>query len=135
MDGLLDFFSREAGQRRRAALDEFGRDVGYYVPPELRGLLNFAAEMTPSATIDRAAQAGMEMTAPDRTPMERVGSAGRMLSETAGVAAPLAVAGRAAVPSAQALQEGLRAAAVFGHDLVAGAVVANRVAERHMHVQ
>ena len=124
MDGLLDFFSREAGQRRRAALDEFGRDVGYYVPPELRGLLGLAAEMTPSATIDRAAQAGGEMMAPDRTPTERAESAGRMLSETAGVAAPMMVAGRAAMPAAQAVQEGLLGFSVAADD------VGRRVLER-----
>jgi hypothetical protein len=112
--GVLDFFSREAGQQRRAALDEFGRDIGYYVPPELRGLLGFVAEMTPTATIDRAAQAGGQMMAPGKTPMERVGAAGRMLSETAGVAAPAMVAGKAAMPAAQALQEGFLGFSVGG---------------------
>jgi len=107
MAGILDFFSPESGQRRRAALDQLGRSAEYYVPPELRQLLGFAAEMTPTATIDRAAQAGGQMLAPDRTPMQRVGDFGGMLSETAGVAAPMAVAGRAGMPVAQAVQEGL----------------------------
>jgi len=105
--GILDFFSDEAGQRRRAALDEFGRDVGYYVPPNLRGLLGSAAEMTPSATLDRASQKSSSMLAPNRTPMQRVGDFGGMLSETAGVVAPVVVAGRAGMPAAQALQEAL----------------------------
>jgi len=113
-DSITEFLSPEAGQRRRAALDQFGRDVEYYVPPEMRGLLGFAAEMTPSATIDRAAQAGGEMMAPGRTPMERVGSAGRMLSETAGVVAPMMVAPRAGMTAAQAVQEGLLGASVAG---------------------
>lgn len=103
--GILDFFSDEAGQRRRAALDEFGRDVGYYVPPNLRGLLGFAAEMTPSATLDRASQKSSSMLAPNRTPMQRVGDLGGMLSETSAIAAPVAVAGRAGMKGAQALQE------------------------------
>lgn len=107
MSGLMDFFTAEAGQRRRAALDEFGRDIGYYVPPELRNLLGFAAEMTPTATLERAGQASERMLDADRTAMERVGDLGTMLSETAGVAAPMMVANRAAMPVAEAIQEGL----------------------------
>jgi len=107
MAGILDFFSPESGQRRRAALDQLGRSAEYYVPPELRQLLGFAAEMTPAAALDRAAAAGGRMMAPDRTPMQRVGDLGGMLSETSGVAAPMAVAGRAGMPVAQAVQEGL----------------------------
>lgn len=107
MEPLLNFFSQEAGQRRRAALDEFGRDIGYYVPPELRGLLGFAAGMTPTATLERAGQAAQRAADPSRTNMQRIGDVGAMLSETAGVAAPMVVAGRAAMPAAQAIQEGL----------------------------
>ena len=116
MAGILDFFSPESGQRRRAALDQFGRSAEYYVPPELRQLLGFAAEMTPTATIDRAAQAGGRMMAPGRTPMQRVGDLGGMLSETAGVAAPMAVAGRAGMPVAQAVQEGLLGFSTWADD-------------------
>jgi len=104
--GVLDFFSSD-GQVRRAALDQFGRDVGYYVPPELRGLLGFVAGMSPTAVNERAAVAGGRMLAPDRTPMERVGDLGEMLSETASMAAPAVVAGRVGMPAAQALQESL----------------------------
>src|SRR6056297_1716578 len=116
-DSITEFLSPEAEQRRREALDDFGRDVGYYVPPEMRGLLGFAAEMTPSATIDRAAQAGGEMLAPGRTPTQRLGSAGDMLSETAGVAAPMAVATRAGMPVAQAVQEGLLGVSMAADDM------------------
>ena len=105
--GILDFFSDEAGQRRTAAMEQFGRDVGYYVPPNLRGLLGFTAEMTPSATLDRASQKSSRMLAPNRTPVQRVGDLGGMLSETAGIAAPAMVAGRAGLTGAQALQEAL----------------------------
>ena len=107
MAGLLDTILGMSGQERTAALRQLGRDAEYYVPPELRGILGFLAEMTPSETLSRAGAAGREMTAPDRTAIERLGSAGQMLSETAGVAAPMMVAGRAAMPAAQALQEGL----------------------------
>ena len=105
MVNLLDRILGSTGQERTAALRDLGRRAEYYVPPELRGILGFAAEMTPSETLNRAAVAGGEMLAPGRTPMQRVGSAGRMLSETAAVAAPAAVAGRAAMPAAQAVQE------------------------------
>lgn len=107
MAGLMDFFTAEAGQRRRAALDELGRDIGYYVPPELRDLLGFVAEASPVASLERAGQASERMVAPDRTAMERVGDLGAMLSETAGVAAPMMVANRVAMPVADAIQEGL----------------------------
>lgn len=105
--GILDFFSREAGQQRRAALDDFGRDLGYYVPPELRSRLGLLASMNPVEGVSRSMQASERMTAPGRTPMQRVGDAGEMLSEVAGVVAPVAVAGRAGMPAAQALQETL----------------------------
>lgn len=107
MASILDAITGMSGQERTAALRKLGRDAEYYVPPELRGILGFLADMTPSETLSRAGAAGREMTAPDRTAMERLGSAGQMLSETAGVAAPMMVAGRAAMPAAKALQEGL----------------------------
>jgi len=103
--GILDFFSREAGQQRRAALDDFGRDLGYYVPPELRSRLGLLASMNPVEGVNRSMQASERMTAPGRSPMQRVGDAGEMLSEVAGVVAPVAVAGRAGLTGAQAAQE------------------------------
>ena len=124
MASLLDAILGMSGQERTEALRLLGRDLEYYVPPELRGILGFAAEMTPTATLERAAQAGGEMLAPDRTAMERLGSAGQMLSETAGVAAPMMVAGRAAMPAAQAIQEGLLGFSVAADD------VGRRVIER-----
>jgi hypothetical protein len=107
MDGILNFFGSEAGQRRRAALNDLGRNIGYYIPPELRGLLGAAAEMTPTSTLERAARASQSMVAPNRTASERIGDLGTMLSETAGVVAPAMVANRAAMPAAQAVQESL----------------------------
>ena len=105
--GVLDFFGREAGQRRRAALDEFGRDIEYYVPPGLRPALGLLAEMTPNRANERAAMASARMFQPDRTVGQRVGDFGEMVSEVAGVVAPVAVAGRAGMPAAEALQEAL----------------------------
>ena len=103
-DKITQFVSPEAGQARSRALNEA---IGYYIPPEMRGLLGLVADASPSASYGRAAQASQEMVAPGRTPMQRIGSAGEMLSSTAEIAAPMAVAGRAGMPVAQAVQEGL----------------------------
>ena len=105
--GLLDFFSPEAGQRRTAALGGLVDRAEYYVPPELRSILGFAGEMSPVAGLQRAGQASERMLDPSRTGGQRFGDLGEMLSETAGVAAPMAVAGRAGIPVAKAIQEGL----------------------------
>lgn len=104
-DSITEFLSPEAGQRRRAALDEFGRDIGYYVPPEMRGILGMVAEATPTASIDRASQSAVRMVQPGRTMGQRFGDLGGLLSETAGVVAPAMVAPRAGMTAAQAAQE------------------------------
>ena len=90
---------------RRAFFANLGEGIGYFIPPEVRPLFQFAAEITPTATVERASQASRRMFQPDRTAMERFGDFGDMLSETAAIGAPVAVAGRAAMPAAQAAQE------------------------------
>ncbi len=90
---------------RRAFRDRMSRGIEYFIPPELRPLLGFAAEMTPSAAVERGGAASMRAVQPDRTAMERLGDIGEVLSETAAIGAPVAVAGRAAMPAAQAAQE------------------------------
>lgn len=121
---IFDFFTEEAGQQRRAAFDELGRDIGYYVPPNLRPFVQFLAESTPTATSERAGQAATRMVAPDRTLMERVGDAGEMLSETAGIAAPIALAGRAGVPAAEALQDAFLGTSIAARET--GRAIADR---------
>jgi hypothetical protein len=96
-------FSFPDAAERRAFRDRMSRGIERYIPPEMRPFLGLVAESTPSAALERAGAASMEMAAPDRTAMERLGSLGAMLSETAGVAAPV-LAGRA-IPSAEAAQE------------------------------
>lgn len=55
MEGLLDFFTRDAGQRRtRSLLDFINTDVAHYVPPNLRKPLGLLAEMNPVQDIYRA---------------------------------------------------------------------------------
>ena len=97
-------FSRDPAERR-AFLSEVGEGIAYFIPPELRSRFQFLAEMTPSAAVERAGQASQRVFDADRTAMERVGDFGTMLSEMAGVAAPFAVAPRAAMPAAEAAQE------------------------------
>ena len=107
MASIWDFFGEKAGQRRTAALNRLENDLAYYIPPELRQLVGLLADSTPTASMGRAGAAATSLLAPDRTGMERFGDFGEMLSETAGVAAPLMVAKRAAIPAAEAIQEAL----------------------------
>ena len=107
MDELFRFFSPEARERRGRAAADLGLRLEKYVPPNLRPLVGLLAEGTPTMTLDRAGRASERMLALDRTPMQRVGDFGEMLSETASIAAPMAVANRAGMPVAEAIQEGL----------------------------
>jgi hypothetical protein len=63
--------------------------------------------LNPLAAIPRAQDASQELFAPSRTGMERLSSTGNMLTELAGIAAPIAAAARAGVPAATALMDGL----------------------------
>jgi len=125
MDGILDFFSPQAGQARRRRLDELAAGATYYIPPELRGLLGLVAEANPVRGMERAGVAAGEIVAPDATGLERVGAGGRMLSEMAGVLAPAAVAGRVGMPAAEAIQEGLLGVSAGARDV--GRAVAERL--------
>jgi hypothetical protein len=97
-------FSRDPAERR-AFREELGAGIGRFIPPELRSRFQFLAEMTPSAAVERAGSAARSAVQPGLTAGERIGNVGTMLSETAGVAAPFAVATRAAMPAAEAAQE------------------------------
>lgn len=103
-DNIVDFFSREAGQRRRRNLEDA---ITYYIPPELRPLLGVVAEANPVVSAERAGQDAQALFAPDQALMDRLAAGGRMASNMAGIVAPAMVSGRAAIPAAQALQEGL----------------------------
>lgn len=124
-DGILGFFSPEAGQARRRRLQEFGAGLEYYVPPELRQLVGLLGELNPVEGVGRAGQAAQGVVAPGADPLQRVEATGRMLSEMAGVAAPAAVAGRVGMPAAQAIQEGLLGFSAGAQDV--GRAVANRL--------
>jgi hypothetical protein len=99
-------FSRDPAERR-AFREELGAGIGRFIPPELRSRFQFLAEMTPYATVERAGSAARSAVQPGLTAGERIGRVGTTLSEMAGVAAPFAVATRAALPVADAAQEAL----------------------------
>lgn len=98
------FFSREAGQDRRAWLED---SINYFTPPELRPSFTLANEFNPVTSMERAAGASQTMFAPETTGIGRVGAAGEMLSNMAGVVAPAMVAGRAGMPAINALEESM----------------------------
>ena len=98
------FFSREAGQKRRAWLDE---TVNYFTPPELRGPLGLINEANPVTSMERASTASQTMLAPETSGWGRVAAGGDMLSNMAGIVAPAMVAGKAGMPAVNAIEEGL----------------------------
>lgn len=98
------FFSREAGQNRRAWLDE---TVNYFTPPELLGPLGLLNEANPVTSMERASTASQTMLAPETSGWGRVAAGGDMLSNMAGIVAPAMVAGKAGMPAVNAIEEGL----------------------------
>ena len=90
---------------RRAFRDRLGEGIAYYSPPELRQIMQFLGEATPSSAVERAGSASMRAVQPDRTVGQRIGDVGEVLSETAGVVAPAMAAVRGALPAAEAVQE------------------------------
>ena len=109
MGGLLDYFSREEGLKRREKLDSaIAEAARYYLGPTgLPERLGVIAEANPVQGVMRSMQAGRDVMSPTATPMERVGATGRMLSEVAAATAPSVAAYKGAIPAAQAVQEGL----------------------------
>ena len=101
-EGLFDFFTREAGQERRRALEGL---LTQFIPPEMRPQLGLLAEANPVVSMERAGQDAQQLFAPDQSLMDRLAAGGRMASNMAGVVAPAMVAGRAGVPVANAVQE------------------------------
>lgn len=84
---IEDFFSDEAGQERRAWLsgkeEQFGNALNYALGPDLaprvNALANVGAMISPGADVMEARQAGSDMFAPDRSALDRAGSAAAMV--------------------------------------------------------
>ena len=100
--GILDFFSREAGQERRRALDSL---LSQFIPPTARPQFNLLGELNPVVAMERAGQDAQRIGATQG--WERVGATGDMLSNMAGVVAPALAMRGAGRPVAQAVEEGL----------------------------
>jgi hypothetical protein len=68
-------------------------------------LLDLAADGTPSAGLGRASQASQKLFSPDQSVMDRITSAGNLLSETVGVGAGLLGANQTARIAGPALED------------------------------
>lgn len=68
-------------------------------------LLDLAADGTPSSGLGRASQASQKLFSPDQSVMDRITSAGNLLSETVGVGAGLLGANQAARIAGPALED------------------------------
>ena len=91
--GILDFFSREAGQERRRMLDEFVDDLNLerFVPPNLRPATEFIAEANPVAAMGGAMQDASVVFDPEQTREARLAAARDMGLEMAMTLAPAAL--------------------------------------------
>jgi hypothetical protein len=105
-NGLLDLLmqARESGRGARADLEN---SINYYIPPELRGLLGFAAEANPVVSMERAGQDAQRFVQPGLSGWDRMAAAGDMASNMAGVLAPMAAGRAVGMPAVRAAQEGL----------------------------
>lgn len=91
MDQLFRFFSPEAGQRRRRALEEFVSGVEQFVPPNLRPAVEFAAEANPVQGAMNSMQAANVAFDPAQTAEARKRAAVDMGVEMAMTLAPTAL--------------------------------------------
>lgn len=90
MTGLLDYYLGPTG-----------------APDKIRALGKMLDYLNPVTAMGESMQASQRLFAPDTDGWGRVQATGDMLSGMAGVVAPAAVASRAGMPAANALQEGL----------------------------
>ena len=104
MNGLLDFFSQDAGQQRRAALTDA---VTHYVPPELRDRLGLLAQFNPIQGMADSMSSFDVATDRSRSMDERRRGAINSVVEGLLAVAPAAVASRGYMTPAQGVMEGL----------------------------
>lgn len=124
MVSLAEFLSPEAGQRRRAWLDNKGQQaigtLQYYLGPGVNvgGMVSLADMLNPVADIQRAGTAARGAVQPGRTASERAGYVGSALTDTASVLAPVAGAAYAD-DAARGLTEGLANLTMPADDMAA----------------
>lgn len=85
-------FSRDPAERS-AWLAQQDEALRYFIPPELRPIADFAAEMGPVQAHRRAEAAARGLLAPGATPSERLMSGADLALETTGIVAAPAVLG------------------------------------------
>jgi len=116
--GLLDFFSREAGQERRRKLDDTMRGLlEDYVPPELHPWIGYADYLNPVSDVGRAMQSSERMMDPALSARDRLGAGVSMLTDVAAVTAPAAVARYVGAPAVNGLVESLSLASMPVDDM------------------
>jgi hypothetical protein len=84
---IAEFFSAESGQERRQWLtgkeEQFGNALDYALGPDLAPRVNALAQagamVSPGADVMEAQQAGRDMFAPDRSPLDRAASGAAMV--------------------------------------------------------
>ena len=105
--GILEFL--QGGQQRRASLDRSvaGLLSQYLGPTGIPQRLGLLAEANPVLSIERAGQAAQRVADPSQSGWGRVAATGDMLSNMAGVVAPVMAARSAGMPAVQAMEEAL----------------------------
>ena len=105
---LFHFFSREAGQERRRALDEaVGGLIEYITPPNLRPAAEFIAEANPLEGMSDSMAASRVVFDPEQTAEARKRAAVDMGLEMAMALTPAALAARGYLTPVQGVMEGL----------------------------
>ena len=105
---LFHFFSREAGQARRKALDEaVGGLIEYLTPPNLRPLVGFIGEANPLEGMSDSMAASRVVFDPEQTGEARKRAALDMGLEMAMALTPAALAARGYLTPVQGVMEGL----------------------------
>ena len=105
---LFHFFSREAGQARRKALDEaVGGLIEYLTPPNLRPAAEFVAQANPIQGMSDSMTASGVVFDPDETLEARKRAALDMGMEMAFALTPAALAARGYLTPVQGVMEGL----------------------------
>jgi uncharacterized protein (TIGR02594 family) len=107
-DGVLSPLSRVKYAASKPAEPETGSRTGF---PEVDRMLvtlgNLNEALNPMVAIQNSQRASQRMFEPNISGWDRMAAAGDMLSNVAGVVAPVAVSARAGVPAATALIESL----------------------------
>ena len=107
MANIWDFFSQDAGQRRRRALDEFVSGVEKFIPPNLRPAASAAAQMNPIQGMQDAMQAGNIVFNREQTAEARKRAALDLGIEMAMALTPAALAARGYLTPIQGVMESL----------------------------